>query len=424
MTARTTRAPLLLAALLILPLAPGAAAAQEVPPPAALGLTTSATTVTAGRAVTLAVAAADGTGAPLVAEAVDVLSRQGGTTTVVRVAQVVTDASGTATAMWTPRVSAEYTLRLGSGAAATTARRVVHVQPILTAATSPTSVGLGGTSVLRGRLTPAYAGARLQVQRRYPDGTWRAVAVVGTSSTGDYAWSVRPGLVGSYAFRTALPATKAHLGATSSPAGLSVTQLPAAGLRSGASGSAVLALERALAGQKADVGRIDGVFDNDLRHALVAFQKSQDLSRTGVYDAATRARLTSPRPVRLRYPSAGRAVEVDLVRQVLYLSTGGALQRIVDVSSGNGALYTVDGITSRAITPTGRFQVTRKIDGVRISRLGELYRPAYFVGGYAIHGSPSVPPYPASHGCIRVTNRAQDRLWPLLTVGTPVSVYR
>ena len=42
--------------------------------------------------------------------------------------------------------------------------------------------------------------------------------------------------------------------------------------------------------------------------------------------------------------------------------------------------------------------VQRKINGVRVSRLGELYRPAYFVGGYAIHGSPSVPNFPASHG--------------------------
>ncbi|MFP5299042.1 MAG: L,D-transpeptidase family protein, partial [Actinomycetota bacterium] len=38
----------------------------------------------------------------------------------------------------------------------------------------------------------------------------------------------------------------------------------------------------------------------------------------------------------------------------------------------------------------------------RVSRLGTLYDPSYFVGGYAFHGSPSVPTYPASHGCIRL----------------------
>ena len=54
-----------------------------------------------------------------------------------------------------------------------------------------------------------------------------------------------------------------------------------------------------------------------------------------------------------------------------------------------------------------------------------LYRPAYFNNtGYAIHGSPSVPAYPASHGCIRITNPAMDRYYETLTVGVPVSIYR
>jgi lipoprotein-anchoring transpeptidase ErfK/SrfK len=263
----------------------------------------------------------------------------------------------------------------------------------------------------------------VQVQRRAADGSWRGVALVGTSGTGAWSWSVRPGVPGRYVFRAVLPARLAHLGAASPAVAVQVTPLPAAGLRQGASGAAVSALERALLAQKADVGRLDGVFDGDLRHAVTAFQKSQGLPRTGVYDTTTRARLASPLPVRLRYPGTGRAVEVDLAKQVLYLSEAGRLTRIVDISSGNNELYTVDGVTSRAVTPTGRFRVTRKIDGIRISRLGELYRPAYFFQGWAVHGSPSVPVYPASHGCIRVTNSAQDRLFPLLTVGTPVSIY-
>jgi lipoprotein-anchoring transpeptidase ErfK/SrfK len=194
-------------------------------------------------------------------------------------------------------------------------------------------------------------------------------------------------------------------------------------LKQGDRGTAVRLLEQRLVAQRVDVGAVDGVFDGDLRHGVTAFQKSQGLGRTGLYDAATRTRLANPTPVRLRYPGTGRAVEIDLAKQVLYLSEAGRLARIVDISSGNNELYTVDGITSRATTPLGRFRVTRKIDGVRISRLGELYRPAYFFQGWAIHGSPSVPTYPASHGCIRVTNSAQNRLFPLLTVGTPVSVY-
>lgn len=436
MTRRTPRAALLLltATAVLVPLLPATASAQESatptatieqPAPAAvLRLTPSTTEVVAGRPVTFSMTATDGSGAPLVAEALDLLSRQGGTTTVVAVARVITDGSGTATATWTPRVSAEYTLRRVSGGTAGTERRIVHVSPTLSGAMAPASVGLGGTGTLRGTLSPAYAGARVQVQRRFPDGSWRGVAVVGIHGSGAYAWNVRPGLVGRYVFRAVLPATLAYRAAISAPVALEVSHLPAAGLRQGATGASVTALELRLAAVKADVGRIDGVFDADLRHAVTAFQKSQGLPRTGVYDTTTRTRLISPLPVRLRYPAAGRAVEVDIAKQVLYLSHGGVLQRIVDVSTGNDALYTVDGVTSRAVTPRGRFRVERKIDGIRISRLGELYRPAYFYKGWAIHGSPSVPTYPASHGCVRVTNSAQDRLFPLLTIGTPVAVYR
>jgi len=43
--------------------------------------------------------------------------------------------------------------------------------------------------------------------------------------------------------------------------------------------------------------------------------------------------------------------------------------------------------------------------------LGVLYRPRFFVGGVAVHGAPSVPNYPASHGCVRVTNQAMDMIW-------------
>ena len=78
-----------------------------------------------------------------------------------------------------------------------------------------------------------------------------------------------------------------------------------------------------------------------------------------------------------------------------------------------------------ALTPEGSFHVERQINGTRISDLGELYRPKYFTGGYAIHGSPSIPPYPASHGCVRVSNGAINFLWDSgsLPIGTPVLVY-
>jgi len=57
--------------------------------------------------------------------------------------------------------------------------------------------------------------------------------------------------------------------------------------------------------------------------------------------------------------------------------------------------------------------------------LGDLYRPQYFNGGIAVHGLASVPAYPASHGCARVSLPGMSNLWAAggMTVGTRVLVY-
>jgi hypothetical protein len=57
------------------------------------------------------------------------------------------------------------------------------------------------------------------------------------------------------------------------------------------------------------------------------------------------------------------------------------------------------------------------------SYLGTMYKPFYFYGGYAIHGSPSVPGYPASHGCVRVTNDDMDFLRTELEIGMSIYLY-
>ena len=75
-------------------------------------------------------------------------------------------------------------------------------------------------------------------------------------------------------------------------------------------------------------------------------------------------------------------------------------------------------------TPTGTFAITRCIDGWRQSSLGLLWRPNYFHGGYALHGSTSVPTYAASHGCVRLTVPAMNRAWSQLSIGERVHVYR
>ncbi len=105
-------------------------------------------------------------------------------------------------------------------------------------------------------------------------------------------------------------------------------------------------------------------------------------------------------------------VEIDLNRQVLFLYEGGSLTWILPVSSG----------TSGTPTLTGSFRIYSQRSGWETSRYGRLYNSQYFVGGYAIHGSLSVPNYPASHGCVRITMAAADILPGRLSIGTPVHV--
>jgi peptidoglycan hydrolase-like protein with peptidoglycan-binding domain len=207
-------------------------------------------------------------------------------------------------------------------------------------------------------------------------------------------------------------------GLTAAPAGAAT-----ATLKIGMRGAAVTSLQRRLAALHYDPGAANGVFGSDTFHAVVAFQKVNGLARDGVVGPKTSGRLARPIVPRPRAPRAGGYVEIDLTRQVLYLARGSAIVKIVDVSSGSGKLYTVDGRTARAVTPTGHFHIYRKINAWRTSRLGKLWRPAYFTGGFAIHGSYSVPSFPASHGCVRVTISVMNRLYNQLPIGTPVFVY-
>jgi hypothetical protein len=174
-----------------------------------------------------------------------------------------------------------------------------------------------------------------------------------------------------------------------------------------------MALQRRLAELGYWAGETDGVFGPGTTHAVVAFQKVTGLDRDGVVGTATRDGLdhaTEP----AAESTSGRVVEIDLARQVLLLVRDGTVVWAFDTSTGR-----VPGTT-----PRGHWRVTSEIDGLRVSPLGRLWRPKYFHGGVAIHGYTSVPAWPASHGCVRLTYPAMDFLWEadLVPVGTEVWV--
>ena len=193
---------------------------------------------------------------------------------------------------------------------------------------------------------------------------------------------------------------------------------------SGASGAQVKALQHRLGELGYQVQAADGQFGGETLHSVVAFQKVNRLGRDGVVGPITRKALEHPRTPKPRSAKAGFHVEADLTLQVVYMVKDGKIQEILDASSASGRTYTVDGDVRLAVTPQGSFVIQRKIDAWRKSKLGLLYRPAYFTGGYALHGAYSVPPFPASHGCIRITTTAMDRWYNRVPVGTLMLVYR
>ena len=171
------------------------------------------------------------------------------------------------------------------------------------------------------------------------------------------------------------------------------------------------------------ITKADGRADASTRHALTAFQKVEGLKRTGVLTASVMAALRAADRPAARH-SGGPHVEIDLTRQVLFVvNEEGIVSFILPVSSGNEQKYFDKGFWQIAHTPRGDFHVTRKINGLRTSTLGNLYYPSYFYGGIAVHGSGSIPVKPASHGCVRVPRTADKILFKLMPVGMPVYVY-
>jgi peptidoglycan hydrolase-like protein with peptidoglycan-binding domain len=170
-------------------------------------------------------------------------------------------------------------------------------------------------------------------------------------------------------------------------------------------------------------GPIDGVIDGATRSGIIIFQKWEGRKVTGrlnraEFDAILNAEAPRPRDEGYRH------VEVDLDRQLLILTDDeGAITRILPVSTGSNRRYRAKGMRGLAYTPRGRFRIYAKLFGWRKSPLGLLYYPNYFSDGLAIHGNPSVPSTPQSHGCIRIPMSAAAQISKALPVGTIVLIY-
>ncbi len=179
----------------------------------------------------------------------------------------------------------------------------------------------------------------------------------------------------------------------------------------GSSGADVAALQQRLLDMGFWLPGVDGSFGSTTQQAVWAFQKANGLPRDGKIGPEDLPALN--RGARVTAAStSGDLVEVDKARQLLLVIRGGRVLWAFNTSTGSNGHYSYGGHTYTAYTPEGHFTFDRQIDGYHTSHLGEMYRPKYFTAeGHAIHGSPSIPPYPASHGCVRLSNSAIDFIW-------------
>ena len=177
-------------------------------------------------------------------------------------------------------------------------------------------------------------------------------------------------------------------------------------LRPGSRGPSVHALERRLWDLRYALLRVDGFYGQDTYDAIIAFQKVNGLPRTGTVDRLLWARLARADVPRPRY--GGNHVEVDKTRQVLLEVRRGKAVLVVPVSTG-----------ATGNTPVGVWHVYSRVAGWS----WVLWYPTYFLRGFAIHGYPDVPPYPASHGCVRVPMWVATRLYVMDPYGFTVYIY-
>jgi peptidoglycan hydrolase-like protein with peptidoglycan-binding domain len=171
---------------------------------------------------------------------------------------------------------------------------------------------------------------------------------------------------------------------------------------------------------------VDNSYGGETQQAIFALQKAGGLYRDGVVGDATKAAADNG-VVPQAQTSSGKVLEIDIDRQLVLAVEDGQVVKVINASSGNGETYEAKGNTYTAYTPRGSFAVYREENRMYSSslELGDMWRPKFFTGGIAVHGSASVPAFPASHGCVRVSNSAMDWIWDTWGApsGTPVVVY-
>ena len=274
----------------------------------------------------------------------------------------------------------------------------VRVRPTLT--TTVVGSGIVNTKLaVVARLHPATAGKlRVRVYR----GMYKLRDVTASSPA---RVPLRTGAPQDYRVRVQVIAAKGY---TKSAATVHAAVV-VPNLRLGSRGPSVTMLQRTLRSQHYMLKGVTGSFGTDTYQAVLAFQKVHRMARTGIVTSGVWRVLVHSTTPRARYRGPGLHFEVDKTRQVVFDVLNGQVIRVIHASTG-----------ATGNTPVGTFHTYYKEPG--FNQKG-MYDSEYFIGGFAIHGYAEVPPYPASHGCVRVPIWIAPILYFSHPLGTPVYVY-
>lgn len=159
---------------------------------------------------------------------------------------------------------------------------------------------------------------------------------------------------------------------------------------------------------------LTGIYSERTAQAVMAFQGWYGITRDGIAGPATLRKLRKVDHRPMPWSRVYKHIEVHLRKQVLLtIAKGGKVTRAIHVSTA----------APGHVTPSGHFHIYSK-SLMSWSRPFQVWLPyaSYFYGGDAFHQYPSVPGYPASHGCVRIFDRDAIVLYRFATLGTRVVI--